>query len=153
MRVKFAVQVLSKTMTSTIRTCISTNELINETAPDTANLIDFMDTLFDCLNIKYNKNIYNCALSDAISVKHFLLNASTYFDGLYKFSKKGKTTRPPCFNGFTQTINGVLQFFEHEKKDNISFLLTNRLNQDVSKIFFRFFARKEAIIKTLQREF
>jgi hypothetical protein len=56
---------------------------------------------------------------------------------------KKKITRPPCFNGFTQTINGVLQFFADEKKHNISFLLTNRLNQDVLENLFSIFRQKE----------
>uniref|UniRef100_A0A2S2NPA0 Transposable element P transposase n=1 Tax=Schizaphis graminum TaxID=13262 RepID=A0A2S2NPA0_SCHGA len=144
MRVKFAVQVLSHTMASTIRTCVSTNELTSETASDTADFVDFMNRLFDCLNSRslYSKNIYNCALSDTNCVKQFLINASSYFVDMYKLSKKEKITRPPCFNGFTQTINGVLQFFEDEKKHNISFLFTNRLNQDVLENLFSIFRQK-----------
>lgn len=144
MRVKFAVQIFSNTMASTIRTCVSTNELFSETALDTADFADFMNRLFDCLNSRslYSKNIYNCALSDTNCVKQFLITASSYFVDLYKLSKKEKITRPPCFNGFTQTINGVLYFFEDEKKHNISFLLTNRLNQDVIENLFSIFRQK-----------
>lgn len=57
---------------------------------------------------------------------------------MYKL-KAGKLTQPPCIKGFTQTINGVLQFFEEGKAYNIVFLLTNRLNQDVLENLFSIF--------------
>jgi hypothetical protein len=56
---------------------------------------------------------------------------------------KGKETRPPCFNGFTPTINGVLSFFDDDIKNNgITFLITNRLNQDVLENLFSIFRQK-----------
>jgi hypothetical protein len=131
-------------MASTIRTCVSTNELISETALDTTNFVDFMNRLFDCLNSRswYSKNIYNCTLSDTNCVKKLLIYASSYFADMYKLSKKVKITWLPCFNGFIQTTNGVLQFFEDEKKHNISFLLTKRLNRDVRGNLFSIFRQK-----------
>lgn len=50
-------------MASAIRTCISINELKSNTASDTADFLDFMDKLFDCLNSRnlFSKNPYNCA--------------------------------------------------------------------------------------------
>ena len=60
------------------------------------------------------------------------------WDNLQKL-KKGKLTQPPCFKGFTQTINGVLQFFEAEKSNDIVFLMTNRLNQDKLENLFSIF--------------
>ena len=62
------------------------------------------------------------------------MEASQYFTNLFKL-KKGKLTQPPCFKGFQQTINGVLQFFEEEKFNGVGFLMTNRLNQDLFSIF------------------
>jgi len=61
MRVKLAAQVFSHTMSSTIRTCISTKELKNETANNTADFVEFVDKLFDCLNSRtlYSSNPYN----------------------------------------------------------------------------------------------
>jgi len=79
-----------------------------------------MDKLFDCLNSRnlFSKNPYNCALTDFGVVKSFLLNAANYFNDIFKVNYKGKETRPSCFNGFTQTINGVLCFFDEELKNN-----------------------------------
>lgn len=145
MSVKLAAQIFSHSMASAIRTCISTSELKSNTASDTADFIDFMDKLFDCLNSRnlFSKNPYNCALTDFGVVKSFLLNAANYFNDIFKVSYKGKETRPPCFNGFTQTINGVLCFFDEELKNNgITFLITNRLNQDVLENLFSIFRQK-----------
>ncbi|KAL4132673.1 hypothetical protein QTP88_009791 [Uroleucon formosanum] len=64
--------------------------------------------------------------------------ASQYFTNLQKL-KRGKLTQPPCLKGFTQTINGVLQFFEAEKSNDIVFLMTNRLNQDKLENLFSIF--------------
>jgi len=50
MSIQLAVLVLSHTMSSTIRTCIFTKELKSETANNTADFVEFIDKLFDCLN-------------------------------------------------------------------------------------------------------
>ncbi|KAL4121023.1 hypothetical protein QTP88_013608 [Uroleucon formosanum] len=145
MRVKLAVQLFSHTMASTIRTCIETNELKSNTAKNTANCVDFINKLFDCLNSKtlYTSNPYNCGLSDSGVVKPFLNEAATYFINLQK-NKKGKMTKSPCFKGITQTINGILSFFEDEKSNNneVSFILTNRLNQDTLENLFSIMRQK-----------
>jgi len=131
-RVKFATQVFSYSMASTMRTCIQTKQLQNKNAQDTADFVDCMNKLFDCLNSRtiISNNPYNCALSDVVKEKPFLMKASTYFTNMYKY-KIGKMTRPPCFNGIRLTINGILNLFEEEKQNGILFLLTNRFNQDI----------------------
>ncbi|CAI6369764.1 unnamed protein product [Macrosiphum euphorbiae] len=143
MRVKFATQVFSHSMASTMRTCIQTKQLQNKNAQDTADFVDFMNKLFDCLNSRtlLSNNPYNCALSDVGKVKPFLMKASTYFTNMHKY-KKGKMSRPPCFNGITQTINGILNLFEEEKQNGILFLLTNRFNQDILENLFSIFRQK-----------
>lgn len=143
MRVKLAVQVFSHSMSSAIRTCAETEQLLSKTAFDTADFIEFMNNLFDCLNSRslFSHNQYNAALNHSGTVKTFLLEASKYFLNLTKI-KKGKISQPPCFKGFTQTINAILQFFEEEKSNNIAFLITNRLNQDILENLFSIFRQK-----------
>lgn len=116
MRVKLAVQVFIHSMSSAIRTCAETEQLLSKTAFDTADFIEFMNNLFDCVNSRslFSHNQYNAALNHSGTVKTFLLEASKYFLNLTKI-KKGKISQPPCFRGFTQTINAILQFFEEEK--------------------------------------
>ncbi|KAL4100861.1 hypothetical protein QTP88_020890 [Uroleucon formosanum] len=103
-------------MSSAIRTCAETEQLLSKTAFDTADFIEFMNNLFDCLNSRslFSHNQYNAALNHSGTVKTFLLEASKYILNLTKI-KKGKISQPPCFKGFTQTINAILQFFEEEK--------------------------------------
>ncbi|KAL4126514.1 hypothetical protein QTP88_010736 [Uroleucon formosanum] len=120
-----------------------TGQLCSKTAIDTADFIEFMNNLFDCLNSRslYSNNPYNAALTHTGIVKTFLINASKYFVNLKKI-KKGKISQPPCFKGFTQTINAILQFFEEEKCNDIFFLMTNRLNQDKLENLFSIFRQK-----------
>lgn len=122
MRVKLAVQLLSHSVSSAIRTCAETGQLCSKTATVTADFIEFMNNLFDCLNSRslYSNNPYNSALTHTGIVKTFLVNASKYFINLKKI-KKGKISQPSCFKGFTQTINAILQFFEDEKCNDIFF--------------------------------
>lgn len=142
MTVKLATQIFSHSMASALRTCISTAELKSKTAFDTPDFIDFMNNLFDCLNSRnlFSDNPYNCALTNLGVVKQFLVNATNYFNDLFKINNKGKVTHPPCFRGFTQTINEDLSlFYDENKNNNIQFLFTNRLNQDtLENLFFHF---------------
>jgi hypothetical protein len=140
MCVKLAVQLLSHSMSSAIRTSAETGQLCSKTAIDTADFIEFMNNLFDCLNSRslYSNNPYNSVLTHTGTVETFLINALKYFINL-KRTKKGKFSQRPCFKGFTQTINDILQFFEELKH---FFLMTNRLNQDELGNLFSIFRQK-----------
>jgi hypothetical protein len=65
MRVKLAVQVFSHSMSSAIRTCTETGQLHSKTAFDTADFIEFVNNLFDCLNSRplFSHKQYNTALN------------------------------------------------------------------------------------------
>lgn len=140
MRVKLAAQLLSHSMAATIRTCKETGQLQSDTSSDTADFIEFINNLFDCLNSRslYSRNPYCCALTYSGIVHNFLKDAAQYFKNIKKL-KNGKLSQPPCITGFTQTINGILQLFEAEKSNGILFLLTNRLNQDNLENLFSIF--------------
>jgi hypothetical protein len=73
MRVKLTTQLLSNSMSATIRTCIQTGQLLSSTASNTADFIEFINNLFDCLNSRslYSHNPYLCTLTDSGTVKHF----------------------------------------------------------------------------------
>lgn len=143
MRVKLASQLLSSSMAAAIRTCVATGQICSKTALDTADFVQFMNNLFDCLNSRslYNCNPYKTALTHSGNVKIFLLESLNYFSNLKKI-KNGKISQPPSFKGFTQTINGILQFFEGKKSNEIIFVMTNRLNQNVLDNLFSIFRQK-----------
>lgn len=84
MRVKLASQLLSNSMSATIRTCIQTGQLQSNTSSNTADFIEFINNLFDCLNSRslYSNNPYRCALTNSGTVMNFLIEASQYFINL-----------------------------------------------------------------------
>jgi hypothetical protein len=66
MRVKLDTQLLSHSMSSAISTNAETGQLCSKTAIDTANCIEFINNLLDCLNSRslYSNNIpYNSVLT------------------------------------------------------------------------------------------
>lgn len=68
-------------MAATIRTCVATGQLRSKTAIDTADFVQFMNNLFDCLNSRslYSSNPYNCAFTHSGNINIFLLDALNYF--------------------------------------------------------------------------
>lgn len=65
MSCKLALQVLSHTVAAAIRTCVENNQ-IDAAGIHTANFLEEMNHLFDCLNSKrlYSKNPYGSGLSE-----------------------------------------------------------------------------------------
>jgi hypothetical protein len=70
-----------------------------------------MNNIYDCLNTKslFNNNQYNTTLNPSGAIKTFLFEALKYFLNLTKI-KTGKKSKLPCFKGFANTINTILQF-------------------------------------------
>lgn len=146
MSCKLALQVFSKTMAAAIRTCVGNKQINIKEGSDTAGFVLDMNNLFDALNSErlFDKNPYGCGLSNKhTKVIQMLQRGKEIFSTMIKVSKKvvnGKIverkSRPPCFEGMVQTINAVFALFEDEKKDNNSFILTKRLNQDFLENFF-----------------
>ncbi|KAE9521917.1 hypothetical protein AGLY_017724 [Aphis glycines] len=80
-----------------------------------------------------------------LALTMFYKSPATYnFLRLQNLNLPGPSTAIlPCFSGLTQTINGVLSFFDDESKNNnIQFLFTNRLNQDTLENLFSIFRQK-----------
>jgi hypothetical protein len=103
-----------------------------------------MNKLFDFLNSRslYSSNPYNFALTHAGNIKIFFIRRFKLFFKFKKKNKNGIILQPPCFKGFSQSIKGILQFFEGEKSNDVSFILTNRLNQDALENAFSIFRKK-----------
>lgn len=141
MNVKLAVQVLSHTVAAAIRTAAQTGELTGSSAETTADFIDFINNLFDCLNSRTitSKNPYNSALIENSVVQNTLKDALEFLPKVVKIDRSTQRfSKPPCFTGLIQTVRGVLSLFEEEKSNNIKFILT------FPKIYFPFTVRKEA---------
>lgn len=147
MSVKLATQLLSHSVAATIRTCVETGELQSQSASHTADFIDLVDKIFDCLNSKnlFSKNPYSCALSlSNKTALHIFQEGKELFCKLSKVSHKNrKTSRPSCFNGIIQTIQAVLELTKQEAEiQPTNYILTNRLNQDVLENLFSIYRQK-----------
>ena len=133
MKVKYATQVLSHTVSTAMMTfALSPDTSLPIEAMKTSNFFKFMDTLFDCFNssTKFDSKPYKCALKEGSVHFEFLLNARDYLSRLLKLTPKGSFNRPPCFMGFVQNINVLMQFWDDSKAEGITFLRTRLLSQD-----------------------
>lgn len=118
MSVKRATQVFSHSVSAAMKTSIITGELTSETASNTAEFVDFIDKLFDCLDSRniFSKNPYKSALSTTNSLAQGVLEEGVrLFREISKIDyKTKKCSRPPCFDGFVQTITGINMLFTKE---------------------------------------
>ncbi|KAF0761431.1 Transposable element P transposase [Aphis craccivora] len=71
-----------------------------------------MNNLFDCLNqgLGTQSPLAECSTRINLMLRLQFIFIDKLING------KGKVTLPPCFNGFTQTINGVLRFLTMKKQ-------------------------------------
>jgi len=143
MKVSLATQVFSRSVKAAMLTAVDTNQLPQE-AVQTAQFVGELNDIFDCLNSRLliDPNPLKCGISSVTTQGKQVIQKlqSTVFwiqswrKVVIKESKEKRRvieTRPPCFCGFELTINAVLQLWEEmSKENNISFLLTNHLNQD-----------------------
>jgi hypothetical protein len=136
-----------------IKTSIATNQISLEEATLTATFVEKVDRLFDALNSKYlySKKPCNRALSDSHEeVLTALEEGDKLFKNVQKIDKKGKLSRPPCFEEILLSINTIKQLFEENKHDNYSFLLTGRLNQDPLENLFSVGYNRNPTVRTFQ---
>lgn len=146
MRVNYAVQVLSRSVSSAIRSISNLDKFSQknkEHAESTANFIEKMDKLFDIMNSSHvdYKDKYKAPLSKSNTVqKEFLSQMLDYLNNInvvQKINERKKTVY--AFDGLKQNINGFLQLSESiftNDSFDISFILTFKFNQDGLENFF-----------------
>lgn len=133
MRVKYAVQVFSKSMSAAILTAHATGELNSITAVDTAIFVRKVNDIFDFLDARTIRD--SNPLKRGLSVfkeqpTQALRDAIEYFGNL-EILENGKTrSNIYCVGGFQWTIKAILLLWEDLKNSNWTYLLTSRLNQD-----------------------
>lgn len=88
-----------------------------------------MNKLFDNLNSKnkFSQNPDKCAISESQTDVLSNLKDGVNWIGKWKREKEGTVF---CFKGLCQTINGVLQLWDHIKSQEQLYLLTSHLNTD-----------------------
>ncbi|CAI6353573.1 unnamed protein product [Macrosiphum euphorbiae] len=154
MTCKLAIQLFSNSVSAAIKTCVSTGELISDTAINTSNFISVINDMFDAANSKnlYDRNINKRPISD--NNTHVLQNlekARLMFKNAKKINlKTNKTSVPPCFTGIIWSTTAIMNLFQSEKEDMSQFqptgkdyfLMTNRLTQDALENFFSLMRQK-----------
>ncbi|KAL4103435.1 hypothetical protein QTP88_018812 [Uroleucon formosanum] len=158
MSCKLAVQVLSRSVSAAIKTCVGTKELNSSTALNTASFIEDVNDMFDSANSKnlYDPNPNRRPLNDNNpQVFENLKKIRTTFQSAVKINKKNKKNSiPPCFEGFVWTITALLEIYESEKPKpyvntgkQFFFIMTNRLTQDPLENFFSIMRQKNGYNK------
>lgn len=153
MTCKLAIQLLSRSVSSAIKTCVATGELKSKTALNTAWFIDIVNDMFVSANSKhiYDQNPNRRPMSNRnCNVFENLKKARLIFINAKKIShKNNKISIPPCFIGIIWTTTALCSIFDSEKIDmaNVQpqkefFLMTNRLTQDALENFFPIMRQK-----------
>lgn len=85
--------------------------------------------MFDNLNSKnkFSQNPDKCAISDSHTDVLTNIKDAIYWIEKWKREKSGAVF---CLKGLCQTLNGVIQLWNHIKSDDQLYLLTSHLNTD-----------------------
>lgn len=137
MRVKYATQVFSNTVSAAMNTYAAAGEMPVE-ATTTADFIKFMDNIFDVFQStsKFDSKPYKCAVSQQSEHGSFLEEAKHVFKNLVMISPNGKTSRPPCFTGWLYAINALQELWKDVKREGDLYLCTRNFSQDTLENLF-----------------
>lgn len=147
MSCKLALQLCSNSVAATIKTCVYTEELKSKTAFQTANMIKYLNDLFDILNSMslYNSNPCKCAISNERPLQlKFLEKARSTFETIEKMNVANNESpiKPLCFDGMSWTINAIIMLYNEQKDIGFTYILTGRLNLDVIENTFSIFRQR-----------
>ncbi|KAF2884419.1 hypothetical protein ILUMI_21743 [Ignelater luminosus] len=133
MRVKYAAQIFSHTVSAAIKTVSITKEVNSVTALDTADFIENINDIFDALNsrVLHDPNPKRRPLSTTI-----LQNGIQYFQNIEVFEGNTKRNNIYCLDGFQWTLKSILLLWDHLRKLGVKYLLTGFSNQDSLENFF-----------------
>lgn len=118
MKVKYAVQVLSNTVASAMRTFIHTGNPPAD-ASNTVEVIDRFNNIFDILNSSLSKSdtLYQQVFKGEPDQLHFLEQMCIFLRNLRIFNKMGVdvTRKIKFINGWLITINGIIKLGNFER--------------------------------------
>lgn len=141
MKVKFASQILSCTVSSALKTYISIGTL-PEDAADIAQFIENIDKLFDMFNSLIKEHVKECKKAfEATDFQiQFLLYMKQYLSTITIYSKLGNdiTNKVKTFKLWISNINSLLQLWSYLQSTmpDIKYLFMRRFNQDPVEHFF-----------------
>jgi hypothetical protein len=138
MKVKYATQVLSHTVSAAMLTAVSSN-LLPQSAAGTAELISHFDQIFNCLNSSSFKSrkIYNRPITPQSEHCTFMRDMCSFVKKIQIKDATGKdvTSTMKWLNALQTTFNATI-FIWKSIESTTTFLRTRRLNQDPLENFF-----------------
>ncbi|XP_040073062.1 uncharacterized protein LOC115308654 [Ixodes scapularis] len=144
MRVKYAAQVLRHSVAASL--CMMQARISGiDDCSGTAEFVEHMDKLLDALNSRFLAHWKVLALAMTTSSTHVdSLRTKLHFIRSWELlTVEGRhVPSPPCRRGWLVTIAAVLQVWEQLRAEGLSFLMTNRLNQDCLENFFSVIRQK-----------
>jgi len=158
MSCKLAIQLLSRSVAATIKTCIAIGELKSDTALHTAQFIEKINDMFDSTNSKhlYDTNPNRRPMSERNpQVLQNLKAVLTLFENAVKINLKNNSLNtPPGFIGIKWTITALINVYESKKilmsqkfPNKEYFLMTNRFTQDPLENLFSIMRQKNSYNK------
>lgn len=142
MKVRYAAEILSATIARSLNDHVQQG-LLEKSASHTAEFISNIDNLFDVFNSKeiiHDFKKFNSAYCGAVYQVEFLEYMKNYIEELDVINCEGKiiTGRFKFLNGWKHNINAIIQLWQSFDNDidNISHILTRRINQDPLENFF-----------------
>lgn len=142
MNVKRAFQVLGGKLGAALHLVYDSPGIPNDktTLGDSSVYVNKMNVVIDICNYKSEKsaNVYKQPLSETTGESFDRLREIIQeCKGWYTLTKKGKSTKPPCFHEIVMTLRGFLELYDDLARDFKSFRLATRYcNQDSVENFF-----------------
>lgn len=140
MRVKYATQVLSRTVAVTISTLVESGKL-HEKSMGTARFLELINDTFDILNSSTVSNdyIYKKTFYHAEYQTNDLQKVQRIFSGLRVINRnngKDVTNTMKFIKGFLISVKAISSLASDLKIAGYKYLFTRRLNQDALENFF-----------------
>uniref|UniRef100_A0A2A4K3V7 Transposable element P transposase n=1 Tax=Heliothis virescens TaxID=7102 RepID=A0A2A4K3V7_HELVI len=139
-QVRYATELLSHTVATAI-SCYIDFQAINGAAQDTVKLIKIINDLFDILNSStaHSTCEYQQAFCGSATQITFMNEMLEFFKSLKLINSttgRDVTSTAKFIRGYQITITSILLLFNDLTIEGYNNLLTRRLNQDVTNIFF-----------------
>lgn len=139
-QVQFATELLSHTVATAI-SCYIDFQALPEPAKETVKFIKLMNDLFDILNSSsvHSTCEYQQAFCGSVTQITFMNEMLQFFKSLRLISSttgRDVTSTAKFITGYQMTITSILLLFDDLRVEGYNNLLTRRLNQDVTDIFF-----------------
>ena len=146
MRVRLAAQILSHRVAAAIETMVQVKHLQGEEADvamATAAFCDAINSLFDVFNSHSRGGKYPLARAIQSGSPHFeyLDSCLDWLATMYVPGKEGQR-QLPCIQAWQMNIHSLKAIWEYVQGAGMSYLITNRLNQDALENFFSLICAK-----------